>query len=166
MSIGKRILLLRKNKGLSQAQLADSLGTSRQAVSKWESGKSTPDIEFAIKIGAFFHVSMDYLLLGKEDSDKESGINDPHEPPCTAVRYRHHRLIFGVITVLSVLLLILLPIFASMYCVLMRNIGPVYTDPLQYLQEWPLIGIKWMGVIGFLSGATGMIWTFIRTKND
>ena len=162
MSIGKRILLLRKERGWSQAQLADALGTTRQAVSKWESEKSLPDIELAVKIGVLFQVSMDYLLLGAENPPGDGS----KEMSQAGERHRYPRLFFGGIMGLSVLLLMLLPVFASMYCVLMREIGPVYTDPLQYLQEWPLAGFKWLGVIGFLSGAAGLMWKFVRTKND
>ena len=49
MNIADRIQCLRKNKGLSQEELADKVGVSRQAVSKWESEQSTPDIEKIIK---------------------------------------------------------------------------------------------------------------------
>lgn len=45
MNLADRIQHLRKVKGISQEQLADSLGVSRQAVSKWESEQSTPDVE-------------------------------------------------------------------------------------------------------------------------
>ena len=43
MSVGERISLLRKEQKISQGQLADTLGISRQAVSKWENGQSSPD---------------------------------------------------------------------------------------------------------------------------
>ena len=45
MNMADRIQYLRKTKGLSQEELADKVGVSRQAVSKWESEQSTPDIE-------------------------------------------------------------------------------------------------------------------------
>ena len=45
MNIADRIQCLRKNKGLSQEELADKVGVSRQAVSKWEAGNSYPDME-------------------------------------------------------------------------------------------------------------------------
>lgn len=45
MNIADRIQTLRKTKGLSQEQLADAIGVSRQAVSKWESEQTTPDLE-------------------------------------------------------------------------------------------------------------------------
>lgn len=45
MNIAERIKVLRKAKGLSQEELADRIGVSRQAVSKWESGHNVPDPE-------------------------------------------------------------------------------------------------------------------------
>lgn len=45
MTIADRIQNLRKTKGISQEELADKIGVSRQAVSKWESEQSTPDVE-------------------------------------------------------------------------------------------------------------------------
>lgn len=56
---------LRKSKGLSQEQLAEELNITRQTVSKWETGQSTPDIEYLSKISNFFDVSTDYLIKGE-----------------------------------------------------------------------------------------------------
>lgn len=66
MNISDRIQNLRKTKGISQEQLADVLGVSRQAVSKWESEQSTPDIEKIITMSDYFEVTTDYLLKGIE----------------------------------------------------------------------------------------------------
>lgn len=66
MNIADRIQSLRKAQGLSQEELADRIGVSRQAVSKWESEQSTPDIEKIILLSECFDVSTDYLLKGIE----------------------------------------------------------------------------------------------------
>lgn len=66
MNIADRIQCLRKNKGLSQEELADKVGVSRQAVSKWESEQSTPDIEKIIIMSELFEVTTDYILKGIE----------------------------------------------------------------------------------------------------
>ena len=68
MNIHERIQQLRKEHNLSQEQLADRLGVSRQAVSKWESRQSLPDIDKIIAISRYFSVSCDWLLTGKESS--------------------------------------------------------------------------------------------------
>lgn len=64
MNIADRIQYLRKSKGLSQEELAEKVGVSRQAVSKWESEQSTPDIEKIIVMSEFFEVTTDYILKG------------------------------------------------------------------------------------------------------
>lgn len=64
MDIGDRIQNLRKSKGMSQEELADCVGVSRQAVSKWESGQSAPDIEKIILLSDYFKTTTDYLLKG------------------------------------------------------------------------------------------------------
>ena len=72
MSIADRIQSLRKAKGISQEELADKISVSRQAVSKWESGQSTPDIEKIILLSDYFGTTTDYLLKGIETA-KETG---------------------------------------------------------------------------------------------
>ena len=66
MTIADRIQTLRKSKGMSQEELADAAGVSRQAVSKWESEQSTPDIDKVIILSEIFDVTTDYLLRGIE----------------------------------------------------------------------------------------------------
>ena len=66
MNIADRIQHLRKSKGVSQEELADKIGVSRQAVSKWESEQSTPDLEKINIMSDFFGVTTDYILKGIE----------------------------------------------------------------------------------------------------
>lgn len=70
MKLAEKIQDLRKKNGLSQEQLADQLGISRQAISKWESEQSSPDIDKIVLLSEFFQVSTDYLL--KEEKDASS----------------------------------------------------------------------------------------------
>ena len=60
--LGEKIANLRKEKKVSQEELADVLCTSRQAVSKWERGESDPDIGRLKDLAIYFGVSIDYLL--------------------------------------------------------------------------------------------------------
>lgn len=66
MNIADRIQYLRKIKGMSQEELAEQIGVSRQAVSKWESEQSTPDLEKIIIMSNLFEVTTDYILKGIE----------------------------------------------------------------------------------------------------
>ena len=66
MTMADRIQSLRKVKGISQEELADKIGVSRQAISKWESEQSSPDLEKIILLSDYFEVTTDYLLKGIE----------------------------------------------------------------------------------------------------
>ena len=71
MTIGERLAELRKSRGLSQEDLAEQLTLTRQTISKWELGQSSPDIEYVISLCEFFGISTDYLLKGEEPPVKE-----------------------------------------------------------------------------------------------
>ena len=71
--IGKRIAFFRKEKGITQRELADSLHISYQAVSKWESGKSLPTVEMLYEISNLLNVTVDALL--NESEWKNRGIS-------------------------------------------------------------------------------------------
>lgn len=73
MNLSDRIQALRKAAGLSQEQLAEKIGVSRQAVSKWESEQSAPDLDKIILLSEHFGVTTDYLLKGVEPLDRPSG---------------------------------------------------------------------------------------------
>ena len=66
MTIGTKIQNLRKQRGMSQEQLAEALGVSRQAVSKWEAEQSVPDIDKIISNCDYFGVTTDYILRNAE----------------------------------------------------------------------------------------------------
>ena len=67
MDIADRLQELRKKAGYSQEQVAEMLGLSRQAVSKWESGQGKPEIHNIVKLTEIYNVSADYILLGIEN---------------------------------------------------------------------------------------------------
>lgn len=66
MNMADRIQHLRKQKGFSQEELADKVGVSRQAVSKWEGEQSTPDLKNIITMSEVFETTTDYILKGIE----------------------------------------------------------------------------------------------------
>ncbi len=67
MTLGNKLQVLRKQKGLSQEQLAGQLNVSRQAVSKWELDTTLPETENIIRLSELFGVSTDYLLKDSEE---------------------------------------------------------------------------------------------------
>ena len=64
MNIGERIMALRKEKSISQTELAKRLNVSRQAVSKWEQGISSPDTERLIQLAEILGTEVEYLATG------------------------------------------------------------------------------------------------------
>lgn len=69
MILADKIIELRKKNGWSQEELAEQLGVSRQAVSKWEGAQSTPDLERVLGMSKLFGVSTDYLLRDEMEAE-------------------------------------------------------------------------------------------------
>ena len=71
------LIALRKLNGMSQDELADRIGVSRQTVSKYETGESLPDIEKCKRIAEVFSVSMDDLINYERNNKNNLGLNVP-----------------------------------------------------------------------------------------
>ena len=71
------LIELRKLNGMSQDELADRIGVSRQTVSKYETGESLPDIEKCKRIAEVFSVSMDDLINYERNNKNNLGLNVP-----------------------------------------------------------------------------------------
>ena len=65
MILAEKIVLLRKMKGMSQEDLAEELGVSRQSISKWEGAQTVPDLKRILSMAELFGVSTDTLLREK-----------------------------------------------------------------------------------------------------
>ena len=99
----RKIVELRKKVGLTQEQLADKLGITFQAVSKWENSQSCPDIILLPRLAEIFHVSVDELFgkesdsRGKENTDDYCGRKLPWEDDgkLRAVLYIGHDLVMS-----------------------------------------------------------------------
>lgn len=84
--LSENLLTLRKMKKLSQEQVAEQVGVSRQAYAKWESGETVPDIENCMRLAQFYEVSLDEMV---NHSQKSLGMPVPPKG-------KH---LFGVVTV-------------------------------------------------------------------
>ena len=96
MEFHQRLNQLRKQAGLTQEGLAEQLGVTRQAVQKWESGASRPDLENLAALAHCFGVSLDYLVTGPEEIPE-----DPFDAGNRCCRgfcyeYRSWRTVFGL----------------------------------------------------------------------
>ena len=79
MNLAGKILYCRKKAGLSQEALAEKLGVSRQAVSKWETGDAVPELSKLVLLAKAFDVTTDWLLSESEPEPEESP--EPEIPP-------------------------------------------------------------------------------------
>lgn len=77
MKLSEKIIRLRKSRGMSQEALAEALGISRQAVSRWEQGSALPDASNLLQLSRLFGVSADYLL--HEEYEDEADCRGPGE---------------------------------------------------------------------------------------
>lgn len=75
MDLADKIQKLRKEKEMTQAELAEKLLVSRQAISKWENGIVVPDIENIIAISELFSVSVDYLVTNNDSKEKSKSLD-------------------------------------------------------------------------------------------
>lgn len=121
MEFSEKLQELRKNKGMTQEELAEALYVSRTAISKWESGRGYPSIDSLKEISKFFSVTIDDLLSSEKVvyiAEKENKSNI--QKLCD--------LIFGITDMLSILLIIL-PLYPKM----MNNY--IYSVPLFEVSE-------------------------------
>lgn len=72
MSLGERIYKLRVERNLSQGDLADALGVSRQSISKWETNGSVPELDKLVKLSEMFGISLDELVLDKKQTERSA----------------------------------------------------------------------------------------------
>ncbi len=84
MKLSEKIFYYRKKTGKSQEELAEQIGVSRQAVSKWETGESEPEIAKLKTLSAVFGVTVDFLLSEEEPPEMRTGTQTEDVPPSKA----------------------------------------------------------------------------------
>lgn len=85
MILADKIMNLRKKNGWSQEELAEKVQVSRQAVSKWESAQTVPDLEKLLMLSRLFGVSTDYLLKDEIEEEEPADEADPGRAPVKRV---------------------------------------------------------------------------------
>lgn len=161
MELSEKLYDLRKQKGLTQEELAEILFVSRTAISKWESGRGYPSIDSLKAISECFSVTVDDLLSGKE----LLSIAEKYSIEKT----RHMRdLIFGLLDC-SVLLLIFIPVFGQRDGDAVRHVSLLsLTDIAKYMKVVYFAVISLTLVWGFaslaLQNCNRTIW--IKSKNS
>ncbi len=144
MEFNVKLQELRKQKGLTQEELAELLYVSRTAISKWESGRGFPNIESLKEISKFFCVSLDELLSGeeilaiaeKDHKEKERTIRD---------------LVFGLLDC-GMALLLFLPFFGQKADGVIREVSLLVLSEVQpYLKTAYITFVGVMIVLGIMT---------------
>ena len=144
MEFNKKLQELRKQKGLTQVELAELLYVSRTAVSKWESGRGYPNIESLKAISKYFSISLDELLSGeeilaiaeKDHKEKERTIRD---------------LVFGLLDC-GMALLLFLPFFGQKADGVIREVSLLALNGIQpYLKTLYIVFVGIMAVSGVIT---------------
>ena len=86
MTLGERLAKLRKEKGLSQEDVADRINVTRQTVSKWELDQSLPDFDKIIPLCKLYNISSDELLTGNIEKQEEGDLSDVNSERALEVR--------------------------------------------------------------------------------
>ena len=160
MEFNEKLQELRKQKGLTQEELAVSLYVSRTAISKWESGRGYPNIESLKDIAKFFSVTVDELLstddvltIAEEDSRRKE---------------KHFRdLMYGLLDI-CIALLLFLPFFAEDADGIIQSVSLIALDGVQpYLKIAYLtvvIGTTVMGILTLtLQNCQAVVWVKSKT---
>ena len=71
MNVTEKLIQLRKLKGMSQEELAEIIGVSRQAISRWENGTALPDANNILALSKLYNVTTDYILNDDYESDED-----------------------------------------------------------------------------------------------
>mgnify|MGYP006376318637 CR=1 FL=1 len=140
MEFNEKLQELRKNRSLTQEELAEILYVSRTAISKWESGRGYPNIESLKDISEFFSVSIDDLLSGEKlisiaENENKSNIQNICD------------LLFGIIDVMSILLIIL-PLYPKRADDLIYSVNLFLYNESGYMIYWVMfISLVSVGII-------------------
>ncbi|MFI3329003.1 MAG: helix-turn-helix transcriptional regulator, partial [bacterium] len=108
-SISEKLIKLRKEKGISQEQLAKDLFISRQAVSKWETNRSLPNIEMIKQICNYYNIDVNQLITNEDIS--EITLKNNEEVIKISNKTKINRIILLCTSILTVTCLILLIVF-------------------------------------------------------
>lgn len=153
MTFGKRLQQVRKAAGLSQEQLAELVGMSRQAVSKWETDQAAPDIDKLASLCGVLGVSADELL-GRDVPPEREGQGANLEV-CVRVNAAKRCFTAGWVTALAGVVLLVLELF-SLIVIQFVNAEvhhSWYTDAMEYAGEGPMPVIFGVTIAVIAAGA-------------
>lgn len=170
MTLGEKIQQLRKASGLSQEQLAEIVGVSRQAISKWETDQSSPEIEKVLLLSKTFSISTDELLGNGIAVNAE--VTAPQLNDVIQSNIRKRQFTVGWITAVIGLVLLICELFSlkiiqftAMQSELENAAGiGFYENPMEYANIEPMPTIFMITIVIIIIGFGLTIFSFIRNK--
>ena len=170
MTLGQNIHRLRTKQNLSQGDLADALGVSRQSISKWETDGAVPELEKLIKLSSLFGVTLDELVHGEGTSprpESECAPQPPSAPPFEAAPPRApYRTAGFVLFALAALVMLICTLLGG------AGIGVIFALPFvivgilcMVVKSHPFLWVFWTLLFLadiFLRYSTGLSWSTIR----
>jgi transcriptional regulator with XRE-family HTH domain len=166
MTLGENIQQLRKAGGFSQEQLAEMIGVSRQAISKWETDQSQPEIEKLILLSKVFSVSTDELLGNAVTVNTEAAA--PQMSEVIRANTRKRQFTLGWITVVIGLILLICDFIALLVIQFIEKqyFGSegYWGNPLEYAFEPPMPVIFAITAVIILLGIGLVVASFISAS--
>lgn len=130
MKFNERLLDLRKKKGWSQEELGYKLDVSRQTISKWESGQTTPELEKLRNLAKIFEISVDELI-SEEDVIKEENVNIENKSSSNKKCSKVFKYIKVILSLILLSILIIYIIIVGRRLVIIRNVEKILMDTMQ-----------------------------------
>lgn len=170
MTMGEKILSLRKARGWSQEELAERIGVTRQAVSRWESGAAKPDTDKVIAVCDLFGVSADYLLrdsynggAGMPSAEAPQPRRGPLAEALIGLTLKQWTALTGFVT--GLLTMFLLKLLSSVFPCEVHHFNAsgweqVSTGLWGFLMAYDL---EWLWYLAFVASVTGGVVLFGRS---
>ncbi len=149
MTIGSRISELRKKASLSQEYIAEKLGVSRQAVSKWETDASAPDTYNLIALAELFGVSVEYLATGKAPTPEPEQKDSAPRPHSTQRTLGFILLGAGLLSLILGILLSEILVILSFYMLTGSVICLAARKNVWFICMWAFLALTFLCFSGF-----------------
>ncbi len=166
MTLGEKIQQLRKASGFSQEQLAEMVGVSRQAISKWETDQSSPEIENILLLSKVFTISTDELLGNGISVNAE--VTAPQLDNVIQSNTKKRQFTVGWITAVVGLILLIGELFAlkiiQFTAMQYAESEGYFSNPMEYARMAPMPIIFTITIVIIILGVGLTAFSFNRTK--
>lgn len=115
MAFSEKLYALRKQRGLSQEELAEALDVSRQAISKWESGRALPEAGKLLSVSEYFGVSLDELMKEDAHTPQEALREEGHKEPAAEKNAPRKRTLGLILCIGGAVCMILLGLLSLLF---------------------------------------------------